>query len=390
MNSVDPTSPLQEAGPLVLTERESPFTRFSIGGIFAILVVGSLYFAREFFIPVVLAFLIAMTLTPIVRFLKKRGVPAGISATLLIIIATLTLALIGYLLSGPVIDLISNAPATGHALRERLSEIRHPFEKILNASNQIDQAAGGDDPSVQRVVVQQPGVLSWAAGNLPSVGTTLGITLVLALFLLASGSLFYEKIIQSFAYLSAKKRALRVVFDIEKEISRYLFTFTLINIALGLVVGTGLWLIGVPNPIVWGVTTTLLNYLPYIGPLLNIGLVSTISLVTFPQLSHALLAPAFILTCNVIEGQFLTPVIMGRRLELNAVAIFIALAFWSWLWGIIGALMAVPLLVVIKVFCDHFESLTHIGNFLSAQQTAEEAEALAEPVPAETAAPTAV
>ncbi|TIT67823.1 MAG: AI-2E family transporter, partial [Mesorhizobium sp.] len=94
-----------------------------------------------------------------------------------------------------------------------------------------------------------------------------------------------------------------------------------------------------------------------------------IALISFDSISYALLAPAFVLLCDLVEGQFVTPMVVGRRLEINAVAVFIAIAFWSWLWGFVGALMAVPLLVVIKVFCDHFEGLSHVGNFLAAQHS---------------------
>ncbi|MBL8582251.1 MAG: AI-2E family transporter, partial [Rhizobiaceae bacterium] len=164
-------------------------------------------------------------------------------------------------------------------------------------------------------------------------------------------------------------RALRVVFDVEREISRYLLTVALINGGLGLAIALGLWAIGMPTPFVWGAAAALLNFLPYIGALITILVVAAISLVTFDSLSYAFLAPGFVVLCNVIEGQFITPLIVGRRLEINAVAIFIAVAFWSWLWGFVGALIAVPLLVIIKVFCDHFEGLRSVGNFLAAQQT---------------------
>ena len=112
----------------------------------------------------------------------------------------------------------------------------------------------------------------------------------------------------------------------------------------------------------------LLNFLPYVGATLTILAVAAISLVTFDSIGYALIAPAYVVLCGIIEGHAVTPLVVGRRLELNAVAIFIAVAFWSWLWGFIGALIAVPLLVAIKVFCDHFESLHQVGNFLSAQQ----------------------
>jgi predicted PurR-regulated permease PerM len=222
------------------------------------------------------------------------------------------------------------------------------------------------------VVVEQPGILTRAANSLASVVTSAAITLILALFLLSSGTLFYEKIIQSFPLLSDKKRALRVVYDVEREISRYLLTVAIINCSLGLVVGLGLWAIGVPNPMVWGVAAALLNFLPYVGALIGIVTVAVISLVSFQTIGYALVAPLFYFACTIAEGQFLTPLILGRRLELNSVSIFIAMAFWTWLWGAIGTLIAVPLLVVIKVFCDHFESLSHVGNFLAAQHVAEE------------------
>jgi predicted PurR-regulated permease PerM len=223
-------------------------------------------------------------------------------------------------------------------------------------------------------VVSQPGIVSRAAGNLLSASTTAAITFVLSLFLLASGTMFYEKIVQSFTKMSEKKRALRVVYDVEREISRYLLTVAAINTGLGLTVGTGLWALGMPMPFVFGVAAGLLNFLPYVGAAITIILVAVLSIVSFDSFAYALLPPAFVLTCNILEGNFINPLIVGRRLEINAVAIFIAVAFWSWLWGFVGALIAVPLLVVIKVFCDHFESLSHVGNFLSAQQSAEEEE----------------
>jgi predicted PurR-regulated permease PerM len=341
-------------------------------GIFLFALVYALYFARDFFMPVILAFMLALMLTPIVRFLRRHGVPEFVSATMLVFLTVAAVAAIGYFMSGPVIALANDWPAIGRKLSERLTELRHPFERLLEILNQVDRAAETtQEPGLQKVVVAQPGIVSQAAGNLLSGGTTIAITFVLSLFLLASGTLFYEKIVQSFTRMSEKKRALRVVYDVEREISRYLLTVTLINAGLGLAVGLGLWAIGMPTPLVWGVAAMLLNFLPYIGAATTILLVTAISIISFDSLSYALLAPGFVVLCNVIEGQVITPLVVGRRLEINAVAIFIAVAFWSWLWGFVGALIAVPILVVIKVFCDHFDGLRHVGNFLAAQQTIE-------------------
>ncbi len=356
---------------------DSRLVRRLLIGLFLFATVYALYFARDFFMPVLLAFMLALTLTPIVRFLRKRGIPEAFSATLLVLMSVMTLTVAGYMLSGPVQQLAADGPAIGAKLQQRLAELRHPFDRFLRISEQVEKVAGTtQEPGVQKVVIQQPGIISQAAGNLLSASTTIAITFVLSLFLLASGTMFYEKIVQSFARLSEKKRALRVVYDVEREISRYLLTVALINGALGLAVGLGLWALGMPNPFLFGVLAGFLNFLPYIGALATIILVAAIALVSFDSLSLALLPPAYVILCNVIEGQFITPLVVGRRLEINAVAIFIAVAFWSWLWGIVGALIAVPLLVVIKVFCDHFDGLRHVGNFLSAQQgvVAEETE----------------
>ena len=358
--------------PLDRRASDTRLMRSLLIGIFIFMAVYALYFAREFFMPIVLAFLLALTLTPIVRFLRKHGVPEAVSATLLVVFSVLGLAAAGYFLSGPIAELIDDAPSIGRRVGDRLAELRRPIERMAEMSEQVEQVTEtAQEPGVQKVVMAQPGILSQAAGNLLSAGTTAAITFVLSLFLLASGTMFYEKIIQSFPRLSEKKRALRVVYDVEREISRYLLTIMLINAALGAVVALGLWAIGMPNPLLWGVTAALLNFLPYVGALVTILLVAAIAVITFDSLSYALLPPAFVFLCNVVEGQIVTPLVVGRRLEINAVAVFIAVAFWSWLWGFVGALLAVPLLVVIKVFCDPFDSWRHVGNFLAAQQVIE-------------------
>lgn len=357
--------------PRVEARADTRLMRSLLIGIFVLMIVYALYFGRAFFMPVILAFLLALTLTPIVRFLRKQGVPDVLSASFLVLLSVCFVAIAGYLLSGPVIDLINNSSSIGLQLTERLEQLRRPFERIMEISHQLEGLmATSQDAGAQRVALAPSGILSQAADNLLSAATSITIVFVLSLFLLASGTMFYEKIIQSFASLSEKKRALRVVYDVEQEISHYLLTVSVINAGLGTVTGLGLWALGMPNPLVWGAAAALLNFLPYVGPLITITLVSIIALISFDTIPYALLAPAFVLLCDIVEGQFVTPMVVGRRLEINAVAIFIAIAFWSWLWGFVGALMAVPLLVVIKVFCDHFDGLSHVGNFLAAQPPA--------------------
>lgn len=339
-----------------------------VGGMFLILLAYALYFARDFFMPVVLAVLFALTFTPLNRWFIKHGVPSALSATAIVFAVVIGIAALAYGLSGPIATLIAEAPEITSKIETRLREMRGPLEKVSEASKQVEQAAeAATDPTVQKVTIAQPGIISRATGNIISVFTTIAVTIVLTLFLLASGMMFYEKIIQSFELLSDKKRALRIAHDVEREISRYLFTILLINIGMGACVGAALWLLGFPNALLFGVIAAVVNFLPYVGAFAGISTVALISIAHFPTIGEALLPPASYLALAVIEGQFVTPTVVGRRLEINAVAVFVAVAFWGWLWGVAGALIAVPILVFVKVFCDHFEELHGLGNFLSVE-----------------------
>ena len=354
--------PSDEGGDLVLaTARANRL----LAGILLILTGGAFYAAAAFFMPVVLALLLALTLSPLVRFLHHRGLGEGVAAALVVLVLALGVGGAFAALGTPFFDLVDNAPNMAAEVREKFDQIREPISTVTDVAEQVDDATGAG-ANVQQVTVQQPGILSQVAGSAVSIVTTTVIVIILTLFLLASGDHFSEQIVKSFDTLTDKKRALRTVRDIEAEISRYLLTITLINAALGLAVGLAMWLLGMPTPILWGVLAALVNFLPYIGALLGIGIVTVVSLATFPTFGAAVLPPLAYFACTAIEGQFVTPTVVGRRLRINTVAVFIAVAFWSFLWSIPGALMAVPILVFLKVLCDNVAGLHGIGRFLSA------------------------
>jgi predicted PurR-regulated permease PerM len=315
-----------------------------------IALLGLLYFARDFLLPVVLAFLFALTLSPIVRYLQKRGIVPAVTALVLVVTFIGVFSAGVYFLTDPVSEWIERAPQIGQRVQQKLSALRKPVEAVVKASEQVETITEtASSPAVQKVVVQQPGLLSIAASNLVSIASTAGVTSVLLLFLLASGTMFYEKLIGVMPTFRDKKRALAIAYDVEREVSQYLLTITLINIGFGIYIGGAMAVVGMPNPILWGVAAAVLNYIPYIGALAGIVMVSLVALISFDSLTYALVPPMLYLLGAIAEGQFITPIFLGRRLELNSVVIFVFIAMWSWLWGIVGAIIAVPLLVLIKV-----------------------------------------
>ncbi|XDA98994.1 AI-2E family transporter [Sulfitobacter sp. LCG007] len=325
----------------------------------------ALFFAKEVILPFVLALLIALTLSPVTRYFSRYGIPSILTAVTLIFFVASAVTAGGYLLSGPVSEWIDQAPQIKSQLEEKLRNISASLSTVREASQQVEEFAdGAKDPEVMKVTIDQPGILDSAAQNLASFAATALVSLVLALFLLASGDMFYVKLVESFSRFGDKKRALKVAYGIEERISRYLLSITIINAGLGIVVGAGLWAIGMPQPVMWGVIAFLVNFLPYIGSLAGILLTAAVSIVTFDSLSYALLAPGFYLLATTIEGQFVTPVVVGRRLEINAVCVFATVVFWAWMWGVAGALTAVPFLVCFKVLCDHVPALATVNNFM--------------------------
>lgn len=325
------------------------------------------YFARDVLLPIVLAILLTLTLRPAVRGLQRIGIPPGISAVLLMLTIGLGFALAGYFLSGPIGEMAARAPQIGREVQDKLAGVMDRFASIQEVGKQVTEmadAAGAADDKVE-VVVDQSGMIPEAVGSLASVGSSLVAAMILTLFLLASGDFYHRRIVEASPKLHDKKRALTIVRDVEKQISRYLGAITVINAGLGASIGVALWILGLPMPHVWGTLAFLLNFMPFIGAIIGTVAVGAFALVSFDTVPYALLAPLAYFTLTTIEGNFVTPMLVGRRLELNIVSVFVTVAFWIWLWGVPGAVLAVPFLVVVKAICDNVPSLRAFGGFLS-------------------------
>ena len=339
-----------------------------------IAILSAIYFAKDLIMPVLLGLMLALTLSPVSRFFYRLGVPHAVSAVVLILLTAVSVSTIIIFSAATVNSWVAEAPALGQELRDKLSGVSDTIEVVRDASEEVEDIAGDEGGArAQEVIIRQPSLLDSAVSTATSLAGTIAVALVLASFLLASGDMFYIKLVQSFKSMSGKKRALAAVYDIERKVSRYLFTITLINAALGTMIGVTVGALGLDYPYIWGVAAFLLNFVPYLGGFMGTLAIGAYSIVYFDSLSYALLVPAAYQILTGIEGQVITPMLVGRRLEMNAVAVFLTVVLWGWLWGIPGALVAVPFLVVFKVVCENFEGLGKIANFLGTSDTVQNA-----------------
>jgi predicted PurR-regulated permease PerM len=340
--------------------------RWAVIGIFLLLLVGGIAAARAFLMPVVLGFLLALVFSPVRRFLERCGVSPGVSA-FGIVGALVVVLMVGVIvLADPVSRWVDDAPAIGRQIERKLKSLMSSTKAVVEANKQINKMTAADqDADVQEVVVREPGFLANLAMLAPEILAQSAFVLVLLLFLLASGDMFYEKIVHVMPTFRDKRQAIRIAYDIERKLSRYLFTISLINAGLGIAIGIAMWWLGMPNPLLFGVIGFALNYVPYLGAVIGMAIATLVSLITFDDTSYALLPGLIYFALTAVEGQFVTPYFVGRRLEMNTVVIFLAVAFWAWMWSVMGMLVAVPLLVAIRAFCEHLPQLESVGNFLS-------------------------
>lgn len=339
--------------------------RALLTAILVLMAFGAAYFAKAMLLPIVLGLLLALTLSPLVRTGSRLGIPAVITSGALILGMAASLALFVAVMGGQLTAWVDDVPRMGSEIRYKLSSVLQSVEAVKDASEEVEEIASGTGDDVEKVVVQGPALLTSAVSNAASFAMSLGVGMVLALFLLASGDMFYVKLVQSFPRLADKKRALKIVYTIERQISHYLLAITSINAGLGVAVGTAMYLLEMPYPVIWGILAFSLNYVPFIGALVGVAINAAVSIVTFDSLAYALVPPLAYQALTALEGQLVTPYLLGRRLELNTVSVFVTVIFWAWLWGIPGALMAVPALVVLKVIADNVEAMATLSNFLS-------------------------
>ena len=337
-------------------------------GIFLLAVFYTIYFAREILLPITLAWILNMLLRPILTMLKRLHIPEAVGAGILLLGIIGVFAASIVLVSEPASSWLSKAPQMVEEATDRVRDALRPAESIQQAASKVENISvtgpGGEE--TPKVEIKKPGLMNTVLSKTTTFIMVVGETLVLLYFLMASGDLLMLKAIQALPRFKDKKRAVEIANEMQQQVSRYLGAVSIVNAVEGTIIGIGLALVGMPNPVLWGVLAALVNYVPYLGAMFCAGCITVVSLVTFDSLSHAMLAPGIYLAVNLSDN-FLSPFFIGKRLVLNPLVVFLAVLFWGWIWGLVGVLIAVPLTMALKIFCDHFKMLAPIGELLAGE-----------------------
>jgi predicted PurR-regulated permease PerM len=384
MNSTPPPQPRAAKDDLiaivmpcaaVLTPEPGAPTKGKMSPMQIILIVlgtiAPLYFARPVFLPIFLALVAAMVLKPLIRWASCWHIPPAFSAFVLLVVLVGGVVVGGLQFGRPALKWVNEAP-------QHMTELRQRVQKLLPAGARFSEAAaavsdlGATEAEKEAAQKKAPTVqVTGSQGSFSLINWTavvmMGVaeTLVLLYLLLASGDLFLQKLVHVMPALRDKKCAVEICREIQQNISNYLFSVLLINIGLGLIVGVGLYFIGVPNAAMWGIFVAVLNFIPYFGPVAVTAVLGAVGLLTFETLGKGLLPLSCYLALHLLEVNLVTPILLGRRFTLNPVVIFISLIFWTWLWGVPGALLSVPILVSIKVICDRMPAMSHVSELLT-------------------------
>src|ERR1700730_8585904 len=335
----------------------------SLTGLFILALFYTMYFMPSILLPIVLALLLSYLLRPIVRALARAKIPSQLGAALILIALFIWIGYGVSALAAPVASWL--APSGLQGLQRKFMPMKKSMTQVAQATGEIEKLATPDSATKTAVEVKRHPITEMLYMGTPEFIARALLLLILLYFLLAYDGVFVAKLIKLMPTLSDKKRAVSIAHEIESHISRYLLTVTMVNTCLGLAVGTTVGLLGLRNPVMWGVVVAVLNFVPYLGALTGIICMTIGATLSFDSLSYALVFPAVYLLFSTLEGNFVTPWVMGRSLTLNPVIILLSLTFWGWMWGIAGVILAVPILAAFKIFCAHIEPLETVAEFLS-------------------------
>lgn len=325
-----------------------------------IAVLACLYIAQDIVLPVVLAFVLKLLLQPLVSLLERLRVPKAAGALIALAVLLLLFVGLGMLLSSPAAHWASELPQAWPQLLQKFAYIKYPVQHVQHTLEQM-----GVRFSVPSSLMSAPiGMATAVFSGTGTVAAHLLETLLVLFYLLIFGETFLRRLVEVLPTFAEKREAVAISLRIERDLSAYLLTITVINAVVGSATAGVMWLCNVPGPVLWGVVAFCLNFIPILGPFCGIILFLAVGLISKGPVWMALLPAALYFGIHVTEGEIVTPMLLASRFTINPVAIILSLIFWYWMWGIPGAILAVPMLAIIKIVCDRLRPLRPFGHLL--------------------------
>ena len=338
----------------------NPQTVF-VGGLFFIAVMVVLYVAQPVVLPIVIALVLKLLLQPLVRLLERVHIPKALGAVVAVLLLLGVFGGLGAILSSPASNFIRDMPQLVQQLQEKISSFSGLIEKAKPFLEPLGLA--GKNPG--DMLSLNPGSLAGTvAGGASAFASHLLETLLILFYMLVFGEVFMRRLVEVLPRFRDKKQAVGIADTVEKDISAYLLTITIINAVVGVLCGIVMWACGVPGPLVWGVVAFCLNYIPILGPFAGVALFGAVGLATLGATWFAIVPAALYLSIHFAEGEMITPMLLAKRFTLNPVAVMISLIFWYWLWGVQGAILSVPMLAIVKIVSDGIRPLRAVGHVL--------------------------
>jgi predicted PurR-regulated permease PerM len=324
------------------------------------------YIAADVIVPIVGAFLLNFLLSPMASALVRFGIPRVAAAALILIALIAGVSGIFYGLSDPAADWLRKLPTNIEELKASLAYSPDPLADVREASEAVEEAMQDltGKPVAAQVQIQEPPLLTAAMNRVPTIAAGIMLSIFLTFLLMISADSFLRKMTSLGRTFGARRRIVMIMRQLELQLAYYLGTITLINSGLGITVAGAMYFLGLPNPALWGAVAAILNFAPYLGPAVTTGVLLLAGIDAFETLAAALLPPAAYLVLTMLEGQVVTPLLVGRRMDLSPVVVFISVVVFGWIWGMVGALLAVPMVASIKICLINLPRTRVIGKLL--------------------------
>lgn len=336
----------------------------ALTGLFVLAIFYTLHLGRVFFLPIAVAVLLDFLLGPAVRQMKRIRIPEPVGAGFILLLLLVSLTVAGYYLAVPGREWLAQVPESVRQAETKLRTLRQPVQHLTRTAEQVEKATDLGPSRTPEVKLKAPGLAERLFGTTEAAAAGALEVFVLLYFLLASGERLLQRIARLLPYREDREQAIAIAREAEYTVSRYLLTQTMLNLCEGALVAGAMALIGVPNPLLWGACTALVEYVPYVGATVLTIVLALVGFTIFDTPAHAALVPGAFLVIAFLFANFATPHVIGRNLLLNPLAVFVGLVFWSWIWGVPGTFIAVPLLATFRIVCDRVEPLRAVGNLL--------------------------